>query len=440
MSLNNWEECDLKNLIEVESGCAFKSDQFVDSGVIVVKIGNIDNHQTVKTNDDSFISLSEMDRYKNFLLKKDDVLIAMSGNTTCKMGLVTSSFCPSLLNQRVGRIKSISETISIKYIYYLLISDKYQKKLWNFATATGQQNLSPRDILKLPFNKPPLPEQKMIAAILSKVDEAISAVEDSIKAAEKVKKALMQNLLTGKLKPDGTWRSEDNLFITKYGTASKHWKYWQIKDLIREGYILKVQDGNHGELHPTSQDFVEHGIPFVMASDIANGFVDMNKCKKIPENISNNLRIGFAYNRDVLISHKASIGYTCIVEKAEPYFMLTPQVTLYRCNSEKLLPEYLLYFFQQYNFQNILEAFAKQSTRNYIGITNQKKMWIYLPKSIEEQLKIIQPLMNIDSIVKSKKNKIETLKKLKKSLMQNLLTGKIRINPSQFPQEISHFS
>ena len=47
---------------------------------------------------------------------------------------------------------------------------------------------------------------------------------------------------------------------------------------------------------------------------------------------------------DVLISHKASVGYTCIVDKAEPYIMLTPQVTLYRVDKQKLIPEYLLYY------------------------------------------------------------------------------------------------
>lgn len=140
------------------------------------------------------------------------------------------------------------------------------------------------------------------------------------------------------------------------------------------------------------------------------------------------MRIGFSFKGDVLLSHKASIGYTCIVAEADPYIMLTPQVTLYRTNQEKLLPEYLLYFFQLYTFQIILEGFAKQSTRNYIGITNQKKLWIYLPDSIEEQRELIIPIANVDKEIIKKQKKIETLQRLKKSLMQNLLTGKVRVD------------
>src|SRR5690606_29498217 len=93
--------------------------------------------------------------------------------------------------------------------------------------------------------------------------------------------------------------------------------------------------------------------------------------------------------------------------------------------------EYLLYFFQLYTFQIILEGNAKQSTRNYIGITNQKKMWIYLPDSVDEQTELVKPIMKVDKEIISKQTKIQTLQRLKKSLMQNLLTGKARL-PQEF--------
>ena len=203
----SWIETNLKAYIEVESGAAFKSEEFVENGIPVVKIANISNHTLVPTKGDSFIKETELEKYQNVVLSTGDVLIAMSGNTTCKMGRVPESFSPSLVNQRVGWIKPISDEIDINFVYHLLISDTYQTRLWTYATATGQPNLSPRDIKRISFVKPPKPEQIAIATILSKVDEAIAATQTSIKAAEKLKKALMQNLLTGKLKPDGSWRS-----------------------------------------------------------------------------------------------------------------------------------------------------------------------------------------------------------------------------------------
>lgn len=313
----------------------------------------------------------------------------------------------------------------VNYLFYVLTKVDINR----FSDATGQPKITQSLLKRIhAFFPSEIAEQTAIATILSKVDEAIEATQNSIKAAEKLKKALMQNLLTGKLKPDGSWRTDDELQITKYGYAFKDWIYCKINDLIKEGYITKVQDGNHGESHPVSAEFVDEGIPFVMASDISKGYVDTENCKKITKERADKLRIGFSYKDDVLISHKASVGYTCIVDKAEPYIMLTPQVTLYRVDKQKLIPEYLLYFFQLYTFQIILEGNAKQSTRNYIGITNQKKMWIYLPETIEEQKELVAPIIKVDKEVIGKQMKIQILQRLKKSLMQNLLTGKVRLD------------
>lgn len=333
----------------------------------------------------------------------------------------------STTNQAVLAIPINKSVIINEYLYYQL---KYKTEKLKFITqGGGQPNLSKRIVDRTPISYPrSLDEQKAIAGILSKVDKDIEAVENSIKASELLKKSLMQNLLTGKMKPDGSRRSEKELFMTKYGLAVKSWVYCQIKDLIKDGYIIGLQDGNHGESHPVSAEFVSEGIPFVMASDISKGFLDVKKCKKITKDRAEKLRVGFAKNGDVLLSHKASVGYTCIVENVDPYVMLTPQVTYYRLDQRKLIPEYLKIFFQMYSFQCNLEGLAKQSTRNYIGITSQKKMWIYLPDNIEEQRKVVDPIIKVDDQIVNKKSKIESLKTLKKSLMQNLLTGKVRLN------------
>ena len=126
-------------------------------------------------------------------------------------------------------IKIINQEIDIKWLFYLLSVCNFEK----FSGATGVPGLNRNDAYKFIVPLPPLPEQKTIAAILSKVDEAIAAVEDSIKAAEKVKKALMQNLLTGKLKPDGTWRSDDEFYTDeKLGKIPKGWEKKQGKQLF----------------------------------------------------------------------------------------------------------------------------------------------------------------------------------------------------------------
>ena len=109
------------------------------------------------------------------------------------------------------------------------------------------------------------------------------------------------------------------------------WELKTVEQLIKDEIIEKPLDGNHGGIHPKSSDYVEEGVPFVMASDLDAGRVNFNACKFITEEQAATLRKGFSKAGDVLISHKATIGRTAIVQDSEHGFiMLTPQVTYYR--------------------------------------------------------------------------------------------------------------
>ncbi len=158
-------------------------------------------------------------------------------------------------------------------------------------------------------------------------------------------------------------------------------------------------DGNHGETHPKGKDFVKSGIPFVMASDIENGIIDLKDCKFISEVQASKLRKGFSVQKDVLLTHKASIGRTAIVPKLETsYIMLTPQVTYYRIKDEKVLNNrFLKYYFDYKPFQDLLGLWAGAgSTRAYLGITSQLNLSIKYPR-IETQKQIAKVLSDLDS-------------------------------------------
>lgn len=81
-----------------------------------------------------------------------------------------------------------------------------------------------------------------------------------------------------------------------------------IGELEAEGDIIAIQDGNHGEKHPKSKDYVDEGIPFVMANNLGTGIVDLAGCSKISREQADQLRIGFARTGDVLLTHKGTVG------------------------------------------------------------------------------------------------------------------------------------
>ena len=186
------------------------------------------------------------------------------------------------------------------------------------------------------------------------------------------------------------------------------WRTLTIQDLINEGMLEIPQDGNHGELHPKVDDYVDSGVPFIMATDIVNGRIDYSKCKYISEDTASNLRKGFAKSGDVLLTHKATLGKTAIVDGRFPFIVLTPQVTYYRV-IKGIDNRYLKYYFDSDVFQEILVAWGNSgSTRSYIGITEQRKLPVILP---DEQTQIA-----ISDVLASFDDKIDLLTRQNKTL------------------------
>ena len=181
-----------------------------------------------------------------------------------------------------------------------------------------------------------------------------------------------------------------------------------IGELEEKGAILKIQDGNHGEKHPKATDYVDDGVPFIMANNVIRNTVDIEGTAKLPQELADKLRIGFAKNGDVLLTHKGTIGNTAVVRTDLPYLMLTPQVTYYRTDPNKLINRYLEYAFQEPLFQKTMKSLAQQATRPYIGITAQRKLKVrWAP--IDEQRCIAIILSAYDDLIENNHRRIQLL-------------------------------
>lgn len=205
------------------------------------------------------------------------------------------------------------------------------------------------------------------------------------------------------------------------------WIKVDIQTLVDEKIIDKPMDGNHGEIHPTSADYVEDGIPFVMATDVIDGKVHLDKSKKIKKTQADSLRKGFSLEGDILLTHKATIGNVAKVpELKTPYIILTPQVTYYRIlNRDRLTPDFIKSTFEAPFFQNELLALCTGATRLYIGISEQRKLPLSYP-SIKEQTKIATFLSAVDEKISQLTQKHQLLSQYKQSMMQNLFSQQIR--------------
>ena len=160
---------------------------------------------------------------------------------------------------------------------------------------------------------------------------------------------------------------------------ASEWRTYTVQELIDLGMLEIPMDGNHGGIHPKTSDYVEAGVPFIMANDLVQGQVDYKNCAYITEKQAGTLKKGFAKPGDVLLTHKATIGRTALVTDEYDTIILTPQVTYYRVKNG-ISNRYLKYYFDSLPFQRLFSNWAGSgTTRAYLGITAQRKLPIVLP-------------------------------------------------------------
>jgi type I restriction enzyme S subunit len=192
-----WEKVKLGKYVEILSGFAFKSKDFLNCGVPVIKIKNI-TQEGVTLEDVSYISKELADKNEKYHLDYNDILIALTGSHINQMSSVVGRIArikyheDSLLNQRVGKVfAKDSKLCDIDYVYYFLSQDYIKISLASKAGgAANQANISPNDVKSLTVRWPDIETQHRIADILSAYDDLIENNQKQIKLLEEAAQRL----------------------------------------------------------------------------------------------------------------------------------------------------------------------------------------------------------------------------------------------------------
>lgn len=407
-----WEIKKLGELIEVQNGYAFSSKDYSESGHFLMRIGNVQNGY-ISTADPKFIKLPTDGSLERFALSEGDILVSLTGNVG-RVGVIQEEHLPAALNQRVARISIRKDSPATRELLLLfLCSDWFREELTKAGHGAAQQNVSTKDLVEIEIPVPPLAEQQRIVGVL---DEAFAGLATAEAHAA-------QNLQNAR----ALFESHLQAVFTHRGQG---WVEKSVGELVAEGVLVKPFDGNHGEMHPKKSDYTESGVPFIMARDLQDGLVDTEHCIFISRKLADSLRVGFAKDGDVLISHKGTIGRSAIVTTEDDYIMLTPQVTGYRVkDSNKLFNRFIRYYFMSPGFQREMNAGAADgSTRAYIGITKQLTLRFRFP-SLAEQKRIAAELDILDPetqrLAGLYERKRAALEALKKSLLHQAFAGEL---------------
>lgn len=288
---------------------------------------------------------------------------------------------------------------------------------WLQPSITGNAgavfpSISKDDIEDLTIPLPPLNEQRRIVAFL---DQAFAALDRARANAE-------ANLADSR-------DFAPSLIATAFSKDAP-WPVHTVSDLVNLGIIERPIDGNHGETHPKKEDFVVCGVPFIMASDLADGAVDQKRCAFLTRAQADGLRKGFAKDGDVLLSHKGTIGRAAILSTDLDYVMLTPQVTYYRVLDEARLDRTFLYHcMRSAPFQRRMIDIAKSgATRAYIGITRQLELQIPLP-DVETQKRLTGKIEDAEDKMRAVERRcaerLGEIQELRQALLKSAYAGKM---------------
>ena len=360
---------------------------FSKTGITFVKIESIVNNK-IEEKLCAYISENTNKALSRSILQENDILISIAG-ALGRCAIVKRNILPANTNQALALIRLDEKKVNIDYIYWYLQSDNVAKFISGISVQGAQANLSLENIKDLPIPLPPLPEQRRIAEVLSDTDELIATLEKLIAKKKAIKQGAMQELLTGKRRLPG---------------FSGEWVERKLGDCLIVG---------HGQ----SQKNIENrnGKYPILATSGVIGWTNY-----------------FMYDKpSVLIGRKGTID--------KPQYMETPFWTIdtlfYTIINQDNSAKYLYYLFCTIGWSKLNEASGVPSLSRRVI----EDIDVFLPPTHSEQTAIANILSDMDAEIDALLAKLSKYKNIKYGMMNELLTGRIRLvqpagNIFKFPE------
>ncbi|MCF8201488.1 MAG: restriction endonuclease subunit S [Crocinitomicaceae bacterium] len=393
---NDWKISALNKVAWFQEGPGLRHWQFTTSGMKVINVTNLVGGIINLEKTERYIAFEEFEKtYKHFAIDAGDILMASSGATYCKASIIGEKDLPVMMNTSVIRFKPIKD-VDYNYLWAYLSSFLLKRQIDFLITGGAQPNFGPAHLNQAVIPLPPIQEQKAIAQVLSKADAAIQTTEKLITQKELRKKWLMQQLLTGKKRLKG---------------FAGELKEIHIRDIAKEVSIRNKSDKQLTVLSCTKYDGLVPSLEYFGRKIFAD---DVSTYKIVPKN-------HFAYATNHI--EEGSIGYQGLLDEA----LISPMYTVFKTNGTvndiflfRLLKSHPLV----YQYQNRMEGSIDR--RGGLRWDAFSIIKIKLP-SIEEQTAIAHVFQVADKEISLLKAKAEKLREQKKGLMQQLLTGRVRL-------------
>ena len=407
----NWELIRLKDVI-VEIINGFACGRRDDDGIVQIRMNNVTVDGRLIF--DKFLRVPIPNSIDIMLLRQGDFLF----NNTNSIDLVGKSTVfneapfPCTFSNHFTRIRLKTDQIIPEFLLYnflILWEKNYFRSL--AIRHVGQAAVHKKYLMKLKLRLPPVPEQKKSAEILTTLDEAIEKVDGAIQKAERLKKGLMQTLLSRGM-------GHKEFKETKIGMIPQKWGVERIIDLfeVKTGSTPSTKINKYWE---------DGTINWYTPADMnkLNGRLEINKSKrKITSEGLSRSNLNLVPSNSIIISTRAPVGYVVIpTEKATFNQGCKGLVPKTKTETNQ---KYYAYYLQ--SKKNNLENRSSGSTFKELGKFILENFKIPLPP-LPEQKKIAEILSSADQKLELMRERKCKLNRVKKGLMHDLLTGRKRV-------------
>lgn len=410
-------------------GSALHKSDYVDGGIPVVNPMQIVDGKVVPTFSMA-ISGDAAKKLAEFRLSVGDVVIGRRGDMG-RCAVITEKENGWLCGTG-SMIIRVKPSCDAAFLQRILSSASVISAIENTSVGTTMINLNQGTLrelqIVLPKNKN---EQTAIANVLSDTDVLITELEKLIAKKQAIKTATMQQLLTGRTRlpqfsknPDGTIKGYKS---SELGYIPEDWEVVKLKD------VCFFENGDRSSNYPTPDSFVESGIPFINAGHIGEGIINQRGMNFITYKAFEKLGGGKVKPNDILFCLRGSLGKFGIVPDNFGIGAIASSLVIIRTKQQVLLLDYFASGYLKSSIcEDMIELWAGGAAQPNLGARELGNFLLPLP-SVSEQRSIATILSDMDAELAALERKLAKFLDIKQGMMQQLLTGRIRLPLEQQP-------
>jgi len=417
----------IANVAKVISGYAFKSKEFMEEGIPVIKIRNI-RLGAIDNSEIQYVSDEYLKINPKYHVYPGDILISLTGSHINQPNSVVGRVARfpkgsknALLNQRAGKfIITEPDKCDSSYLYYHLVDEGMRRDIAAFAHgAANQANVSPSQIESLDINLPPIPTQRKIASILSAYDDLIENNLRRIKILEEMTQNLYREWFV-KFRFPGHERVR--VVDSPLGKIPGGWEVAKLGNVLSE---LESGSRPKGGIDPNVRD-----VPSVGAENILGlGKYDYSKDKFVSHEFFENMRRGRIKSGDVLLyKDGAKIGRKSMFRDDFPHAQccINEHVFILR-NNDRCSQTYLFFWLDQPDMTERIRQLNANAAQPGINQEGVKGLPIILPpRRVREEFDVLVEPLSAELFNLAKANRV--LRQTRDLLLPKLISGELDIS------------